>query len=210
MDKAEALHIGANDVVRLAGGAVLLRGGALGAESGLIASLGRVQHRAPFRHMRTPGGGAMSVAITNCGLRGWISDRNGYRYERSDPITGQAWPKMPNAFRELAIELAGMAGYLDFEPDVCVIKKYAPEVRSALHQDDKGARGPIVSISLGMSATFQLGGPVHNSPPACHPLHHGDVVIRGGPSRLFYHGSSEPHGPPHPELGARRIDLCFG
>ncbi|NWP24142.1 alpha-ketoglutarate-dependent dioxygenase AlkB, partial [Escherichia coli] len=94
----------------MAEGAVLLRGFARPAEAGLLAALREIEREAPFRRMFTPGGHQMSVAMTNCGAAGWVTDRRGYRYDGADPESGKAWPTMPAAFRELAESAAREAG----------------------------------------------------------------------------------------------------
>jgi alkylated DNA repair protein (DNA oxidative demethylase) len=120
----------------LAPGAVLLRGFALPFAENVLAAFGDITAQAPFRHMTTPWGAAMSVAMTNCGRAGWLTDRSGYRYDGVDPETGQPWPAMPECFRELASRAADRAGYPGFVPDACLINRYAPG-----HQAD-AASGP--------------------------------------------------------------------
>lgn len=144
----------------IAEGAVLLRGFARPVEHDLIAALREIMDRAPFRHMSTPGGHQMSVAMTNCGSVGWVTDRSGYRYDAIDPQSAKAWPAMPPAFRTLADQAARDAGFDGFAPDACLINRYQPGARMSLHQDkdenDFGA--PIVSVSLGLPAIFLFGG----------------------------------------------------
>src|SRR6185437_182449 len=120
---------------RIAEGAVLLRGFARPVEQGLIAALREIVGQAPFRHMSTPGGYQMSVAMTNCGSAGWVTDRSGYRYDAIDPQSAQAWPAMPAVFRTLAEEAARDAGFDGFAPDACLINRYQPGARMSLHQD---------------------------------------------------------------------------
>ncbi|MES2682885.1 MAG: DNA oxidative demethylase AlkB [Pseudomonadota bacterium] len=196
---------------RLGAGALLQRGFASPIAAELLADIDTIAQAAPFRHMVTPGGFTMSVALTNCGDCGWSSDRQGYRYRDDDPLTGQRWPAMPALFRELASNAAQSAGYAGFEPDACLINRYAPGARMSLHQDRDEAdfTQPIVSVSLGMSAVFQFGGLSRNSPCAKVLLEHGDVVIWGGADRLRYHGVLALKGPAHPATGEQRINLTF-
>jgi alkylated DNA repair protein (DNA oxidative demethylase) len=174
----------------LADGAALLRRFAIETQDELLADLSRVIDQSPLRQMITPGGLRMSVAMTNCGPLGWVSDRRGYRYDAIDPLSVAAWPDMPASFRQLATQAAAHAGFSGFSPDACLINRYAPGAKLSLHQDrderDMGA--PIVSVSLGLPATFLFGGLRRSDKPARLTLRHGDVVVWGGPSRLRYHG----------------------
>jgi DNA oxidative demethylase len=195
----------------MAEGAVLLRGAALALEQDLLGALADISAISPFRHMVTPGGYTMSVAMTNCGAAGWITDRTGYRYDRVDPDTGRPWPPMPACFRALAIAAATDAGYPDFRPDGCLINRYEPGARLSLHQDKNECdfADPIVSVSLGLPATFQFGGRKRNDPVKRFTLRHGDVAVWGGPSRLYYHGVSELKDGHHETVGRMRINLTF-
>ncbi|TWB58637.1 DNA oxidative demethylase AlkB [Nitrospirillum viridazoti] len=192
-------------------GAVLLRGWALPRVEDLMVALAQVTAAAPFRRMVTPGGFEMSVAMTNCGPAGWVTDRSGYRYASQDPLTGLPWPPLPGTVRDLARAAAAEAGYAGFDPDACLINQYEPGARLTLHQDrderDKGH--PIVSLSLGLPATFQFGGLKRTDPVRRVALTHGDVVVWGGPSRLFHHGILPLKAGTHPLLGARRINLTL-
>lgn len=165
----------------------------------------------PWRHMMTPGGRTMSVEMINCGPQGWVTDRRGYRYQPTDPLTDKPWPMMPVAWHDTARKLAAEAGYEDFDPDACLINRYGPGARMAAHQDRDEAdmTQPIVSISLGMDAVFLFGGLTRKDPLQRIPLHHGDVVVWGGPSRLVFHGIAPVKDHPHPDLGACRINLTF-
>ena len=195
----------------MAEGAVLLRGFARPIEAELIAALRGIEARAPFRHMFTPGGHQMSVAMTNCGGYGWVTDRSGYRYDSIDPDSGKAWPAMPPVFCELARSAATEAGFGGFSPDACLINRYEPGAKMSLHQDrdeqDLGA--PIVSVSLGLPAIFLFGGLKRSEKPRRYRLAHGDVVVWGGPSRLFFHGVAPLADGEHPVLGRQRINLTF-
>ena len=195
----------------MADGAVLLRGFVKPYESELIAGLRETIAQAPFRRMFTPGGHQMSVAMTNCGDAGWVTDHTGYRYDGIDPVSGQPWPAMPPVFRTLAETAAREGGFEGFSPDACLINRYAPGARMSLHQDrnenDFGA--PIVSVSLGLPATFLFGGPRRADKPQRYRLEHGDVVVWGGPSRLFFHGVAPLADGDHAAMGRQRINLTF-
>jgi alkylated DNA repair protein (DNA oxidative demethylase) len=195
----------------LAKGAVLLRGFAAGDGEGLMAALGRVVEAAPFRRMTTPGGFRMAVAMTNCGDAGWITDRAGYRYATRDPLSGQPWPRMPESFAGLAARAAAAAGYSGFAPDSCLINRYAPGARLTLHQDrnERDMRAPIVSVSLGLPATFLFGGVRRSDPARRIRLASGDVAVWGDPARLFFHGVAPLAGGDHPLTGECRINLTF-
>ncbi|KAB2686534.1 DNA oxidative demethylase AlkB [Brucella pseudogrignonensis] len=196
---------------KLADGAVLLRGFALANESEILNAMQDVENDAPFRNMMTPGGFRMSVAMTNCGSFGWVTDRKGYRYSAVDPETEKPWPSMPEAFRDLAESAADEAGFPDFLPDACLINRYQPGAKMSLHQDkdEKDFKNPIVSVSLGLPATFQFGGLQRSDPVRKFVLHHGDVVVWGGPSRLFYHGILPLKDGEYPQLGRNRYNLTF-
>ncbi|BBK31395.1 DNA-N1-methyladenine dioxygenase [Stella humosa] len=195
----------------LAAGATVLRGHALPVAEALLAGVEQVAAAAPFRHMVTPGGFTMSVAMTNCGPAGWVSDRRGYRYDAIDPDGGRPWPAMPGAFRALATDAAQAAGYPGFVPDACLVNRYRPGDRLTLHQDrnERDYGHPIVSVSLGLPATFLFGGDRRTDRPRRIPLHHGDVVVWGGPSRLAFHGVAPMKDGTHPATGAIRINLTF-
>ncbi|MCA6997576.1 DNA oxidative demethylase AlkB [Dickeya solani] len=173
----------------LAPGAMLLRGFAWQQAGELLAGLAQVTQRSPFRHMVTPGGHTMSVAMSNCGPLGWVSDELGYRYSAQDPLTGLPWPAMPACFWQLSQAAAREAGYDGFAPDACLINRYAPGAKLSLHQDrdEQDLRQPIVSVSLGLSAVFLFGGEKRSDPCQRLALMHGDVVVWGGASRLYYH-----------------------
>ena len=190
-------------------GAVLLRGRALPVERALLAAIDAIATRAPFRRMVTPGGFEMSVAMTNCGSVGWVTDRTGYRYDPRDPDSGAPWPAMPDVFLTLARDAADDAGFASFVPDACLVNCYEPGTRLSLHQDkdERDYAHPVVSISLGLPATFQFGGLKRNDRPLKVPLQHGDVVVWGGASRLVYHGVLALKDGEHPLVGRRRLNL---
>lgn len=153
----------------------------------------------------------MSVAMTNCGALGWVTDRAGYRYSERDPVSGQRWPEMPAEFRDLAVRAAARAGYRDFAPDACLINRYEPGARMALHQDrdEPDLSAPIVSVSLGLPAVFLWGGAERADRPTRIRLGHGDVVVWGGETRLNFHGVAPLADGEHPGLGRQRINLTF-
>lgn len=196
---------------QLAPGAMLLAGLAQPLEIPLIEAVNSVIARAPFRHLVTPGGYRMSAGMTNCGRVGWVSDRTGYRYDATDPDSGEPWPPMPDVFAQIAEEAAFKAGFAAFRPDACLINRYEPGAKLSLHQDkdelDFGA--PIVSVSLGLPATFLFGGLDRSDKTARYRLVHGDVVVWGGPARLAYHGVAPLPDGEHPLLGRQRINLTF-
>ena len=196
---------------KLAEGAVILRGFTLANEAEILNAMQDVENDVPFRNMTTPGGFRMSVAMTNCGSFGWVTDRKGYRYSAVDPETEKPWPSMPGAFRDLAERAADEAGYPDFSPDACLINRYEPGAKMSLHQDkdEKDFTNPIVSVSLGLPATFQFGGLQRSDPVRKFVLHRGDVVVWGGSSRLFYHGILPLKVGEYPQFGRNRYNLTF-
>lgn len=192
-------------------GATVLRGFALEKAADLLQAVQQITVQAPFRHLITPGGLRMSVAMTNCGQLGWVSDRQGYRYDPTDPDSGQPWPAMPALFATLALDAAAAAGFPGFAPDACLINRYAPGTRLSLHQDrDEGNYAhPIVSVSLGIPAVFLWGGARRADKARRIALMHGDVVVWGGPARLRFHGVLPLPEGTHPLTGAHRINLTF-
>jgi alkylated DNA repair protein (DNA oxidative demethylase) len=195
----------------VADGAMLLRGFARANAPALLQALEDVQRRAPFRFMVTPGGYRMSVAMTNCGVVGWITDRTGYRYGPIDPLTGENWPAMPEVFAALATQAAARAGFAAFAPDACLINRYEPGSRLSLHQDkdERDLAAPVVSVSLGLPAVFLFGGARRADRPQRLPLAHGDVVVWGGPARLFYHGLAPVSDAEDGLTGRYRVNLTF-
>jgi alkylated DNA repair protein (DNA oxidative demethylase) len=192
-------------------GAVLLHGFALPTAAALLVDVRRVAAAAPFRQMTTPGGFRMSVAMTNCGAAGWITDRKGYRYSGVDPDSGLPWPAMPSTVLELAVRAAEAAGFANFAPDACLINRYAPGARMSLHQDrdERDLDAPIVSVSLGLPATFLFGGGKRSDRPQRIGLRHGDVVVWGAATRLNFHGVAPLAEGSHPLLGRERINLTL-
>jgi DNA oxidative demethylase len=198
-------------VERIGEGAVVLRGFARDQAAALITEIDEIAAAAPFRNMVTPGGFRMSVAMTNCGLAGWVTDRTGYRYELIDPVTRSPWPALPALFRRLATDAAGAAGYPGFEPDACLMNSYEPGTRLSLHRDEneRDLTQPIVSVSLGLPAVFLFGGHRRGDRPRRIVLESGDVVVWGGTLRLVYHGVAPLAEGEHPLTGRRRINLTF-
>jgi alkylated DNA repair protein (DNA oxidative demethylase) len=191
--------------------AVLLRGFAKPFEGDLIADLRDIVAQAPFRHMVTPGGHQMSVAMTNCGSVGWVTDRTGYRYDGADPESGKSWPAMPPSFRRLAGQAAAQAGFDGFSPEACLINRYQPGARMSLHQDkdETDFAAPIVSVSLGLPAVFLFGGLKRSDRPRRFRVEHGDIAVWGGPTRLAFHGVAPLADGEHAVMGRQRINLTF-
>lgn len=192
-------------------GAVILRRFAAAAAEQLVAMIAEIADQAPFRHMMTPGGYRMSVAMTSCGRLGWITDRKSYRYAALDPDRGRPWPVMPKSFLDLASDAAKAAGFSGFTPDSCLINRYEAGSKLSLHQDrdEQDMSAPIVSVSLGLPASFQFGGLKRCDPIQRHRLDHGDVVVWGGASRLFHHGIAVLKPGHHPLTDAYRYNLTF-
>jgi alkylated DNA repair protein (DNA oxidative demethylase) len=195
----------------LAEGAALIRGFAMPVANTLFEDVGHILAAAPFRYMITPGGHLMSVAMTNCGRAGWITDRSGYRYDPIDPLTQRTWPPMPTTFRHLAARAATSSGFDGFEPDACLINRYEPGARLSLHQDkdERDFQAPIVSVSLGLPAVFLFGGTRRSDRPRRVRLESGDVVVWGGVARLSFHGVEPLEDGVDPLTGHCRINLTF-
>ncbi len=211
LDLFEGLQTPTQAIEPLAQQACVLRGFALPFVEALLPALDSICAAAPFRHMVTPGGFSMSVALTNCGRLGWTSDRSGYRYSAIDPTTEQPWPALPTSFLALATAAADAAGFPDFVPDACLINRYQPGARMSLHQDkdERDYAWPIISVSLGIPATFLFGGHHRADKAQRVPLFHGDVVVWGGEDRLRYHGVAPIREALHSVMGAQRINLTF-
>jgi alkylated DNA repair protein (DNA oxidative demethylase) len=192
-------------------GAVLLRGFARADTSALVQEVQHIAAAAPFRHWVTPRGHTMSVAMTNCGRVGWVSDRKGYRYDPVDPDTKKPWPAFPPSFLDLAQRAAAEAGFTSYVPDACLINRYVAGAKMGLHQDrdEKDAWAPIVSVSLGLSAVFLWGGNQRTGPVRRLRLESGDVVVWGGPARFVYHGVAPLKAGEHDQTGTTRINLTF-
>lgn len=191
-------------------GVCCLRGAALAEEAAWLAGIEAVVAQAPWRVMESPMG-PMSVATTNAGAWGWHGDRQGYRYLEADPRTGAPWPPLPEAWVPLVVAWAEAAGFPGFLPDACLLNRYAPGAKMGMHQDrdELDFAWPIVSVSLGLSARFLWGGATRKAPVQRHALHHGDVVVFGGPARRAYHGVAPVKAGEHPDLGPWRVNLTF-
>jgi DNA oxidative demethylase len=196
---------------QLAPGAFVLRQFAAPDAHVLLEDLRSVTARSPFRRMTTRGGHRMSVAMSNCGSTGWVTDESGYRYATVDPLTAASWPAMPASFAQLGSSAAQAAGFGAFLPDACLIGRYEPGARLSLHQDkdESDLQSPIVSVSLGLPALFLFGGDQRSDPPRRVPLAHGDVVVWGGPSRLRFHGVMPLRDGEHPLLERCRVNLSL-
>lgn len=192
-------------------GVVILRGFARHLDKDLLKQIDEISAQSPFRQMQTPGGYTMSVAMTNCGKFGWITDEHGYRYVATDPMTRLTWPAMPECFLSIAIEAAKAYGFDDYSPDVCLINRYEVGAKMSLHQDadEQDLTYPIVSISLGLPAIFQLGGMNRHDEVMRIPLNHGDVVVWGGVARLRYHGVMPIKAGRLPDDPHYRFNLTF-
>jgi DNA oxidative demethylase len=177
----------------------------------ILSGIECVKAAAPFRHWVTPGGFRMSVAMTNCGKLGWVSDSGGYRYDSCDPLSGRLWPPMPSVFLELAHAAARAAEFPEYVPDACLLNRYEPGARLTLHQDkdERDFDAPIVSVSLGLPAVFLFGGDARTDKHRRVPLQHGDVVVWGGPARLHHHGVLALKDGHHPILGSQRLNLTL-
>jgi alkylated DNA repair protein (DNA oxidative demethylase) len=192
-------------------GAVLLRGFVRAEAAALVEEARRVAEAAPFRHLATRGGFVMSVAMTNCGRVGWVSDRTGYRYDPLDPDSGRPWPAIPPLFLEVAVRAAAEGGFANYDPDACLINRYAAGAKLGMHRDrdERDAWAPIVSVSLGLPAVFLWGGKHRGDPVRRWHLENGDVAVWGGPARFVYHGVAPLKAGVHPLTGGIRINLTF-
>ena len=198
-------------VERISDQAFVLRGFALPRIKELLAALDTVLLQSPLRQMQTPGGFTMSARLSSCGDLGWTTDASGYRYSPLDPRSQQPWPNMPDALRQLAVEAATDAGFIDFAPDACLINRYVPGAKMSLHQDKNERRynAPVVSVSLGLPAVFLFGGHERSDKTQKVSLFHGDVVVWGGVDRLRFHGVMPIKEGVHPIMGPQRINLTF-
>jgi len=210
-DLAQQLLLPRAALERIGEDAVLLSGAATAQAPALMQALAEVIAAAPWRHMLTPGGQRMSVAMTNCGAVGWVSDRRGYRYQATDPDSARPWPPMPQALHTLAVDVAAAAGFAGFTPDACLVNRYVPGTRLSLHQDrnERDLSAPVVSVSLGLPALFLFGGLRRADPAQRIALAHGDVVVWGGAQRLAFHGVAPLADGEHALTGRCRINLTF-
>ncbi|HUQ10377.1 MAG TPA: DNA oxidative demethylase AlkB [Steroidobacteraceae bacterium] len=209
MNTLELFEAGNAGPLRLDEGITLLRGFADTTQ--LFAIIEAIAVMAPFRHLVTPGGQTMSVAMTNCGPVGWVSDRSGYRYSSRDPQTDRDWPRMPPEFMKLALEAARAGGFPEFVPDACLINRYAPGARLTAHRDadEQNLSQPIVSVSIGLPASFAFYGLARGGKGRTVSLTDGDVLVWGGPARLVYHAVRPVKPGNHPLTGEYRYNLTF-
>ncbi len=189
----------------------ILPGFAASATTSLLSAIHHVCQQSPLRQMTTPGGFKMAARMTNCGTSGWVTDKQGYRYQAIDPKTGQIWPAMPQVIYQLAVEAAEACGFEHFEPDVCLINSYQPGAGMGLHQDkdENDFTAPIVSISLGVPAIFLFGGNKRRDKTSAYLLKDGDVVVWGGVDRLRFHGVQPIKLSHHPQTGQNRFNLTI-
>lgn len=153
-----------------------------------VAAVKAVAAEAPFFTPTMPRTGRpFSVRMTNCGRLGWVSDKDGgYRYQATHPLTGQPWPPIP----EIVMDVwRAVSGY-PHPPEACLVNSYAPGAKMGLHQDrdEEAFEAPVVSLSLGDTCLFRIGGATRGDPTRSFRLSSGDVVVLGGPSRLAFHG----------------------
>ena len=210
-DNATAALFPVEPIETIVPGALWLRGFAGDEAKSLLRAIERIAAAAPFRNMVTPGGFTMSVAMTNCGKAGWITDRRGYRFAEVDPLSAKPWPAMPKLLSDLAGRAAAAAGFADFAPDACLVNRYEPGARMSLHQDkdERDFTQPIVSISLGLPATFLFGGLKRSDRPKRLRLESGDIVVWGGPARLVFHGIDPLPAGAHSLTGGYRYNLTL-
>lgn len=156
------------------------------AQRGLVAEVLALVGAAPFYRPVTPGGQAMSVAMTNFGTLGWVTDARGYRYQARHPETGAPWPPIPSLLTALWAELCDAS----VGPDCCLVNRYDATARMGLHRDADEAdfRFPVLSVSLGDTAFFRLGGLRRSDPTQQVRLASGDVMLLAGEARRAYHG----------------------
>jgi DNA oxidative demethylase len=158
-----------------------------GAQMALVAALEQIFAAAPLFTPRMPKSGRpMSVRMSNCGRLGWITDEAGYRYEPNHPVTKQAWPPMPDVLIAAWNELGGYR----YPPQACLINFYGEAAKMGLHQDrdEKDFDAPVVSLSLGDSCLFRIGGPKRGDPTRSLRLSSGDALVLAGNDRLAFHG----------------------
>ncbi len=166
---------------------------------------------APLRFMRTAGGKRLNISMTNCGDVGWTSSEQGYRYLSRDPASGKPWPKLPPSFAQLGTQIAALTGFEHFQPNACLVNHYQAGQKLNAHQDknEPDLSQPVVSVSLGMSATFLIYGDERGNKAQKIILNDGDVMIWGRSARLMYHGVETKNTQPHPELGFHRFNVTL-
>ncbi|MDO9222186.1 MAG: alpha-ketoglutarate-dependent dioxygenase AlkB [Caulobacter sp.] len=156
------------------------------AQRDIVDAVMAAAREAPFHHQATPGGKAMSVQTTGLGPLSWITDAGGYRYEPRHPLTGRPWPPMPALLRDLWADLAEA----EVPADACLVNLYRAEAKMGLHrdQDEADFRFPVLSVSLGDTAVFRIGGLRRADPTRSVRLASGDVCLLAGEARLAFHG----------------------
>jgi DNA oxidative demethylase len=157
------------------------------AQERLVAALRDVMRAAPLYIPRMPKSGRpMSVRMTNCGELGWMTDQDGYRYQRHHPQTGAPWPPIPELLLAAWRDLSGYP----HPPQACLVNLYGPQARMGLHQDrdEEDMTAPVVSLSLGDTCVFRIGGDERRAPTWALRLASGDAVVLGGRARLAFHG----------------------
>lgn len=179
---APAMRVGARD-------GAILRPGYLDrpGQEALLAAVRAIIRDAPLFTPRMPRTGkAFSVRMTNCGPLGWVSDERGYRYQPTHPETGAAWPPLPAILREVWADLASYR----LEAQACLINYYTPSARMSLHQDrdEEDVGAPVVSLSLGDTGLFRVGGLERTAPTQSVRLSSGDAFVLGGDARMAFHG----------------------
>ncbi len=196
-------------IEQLADGVTCLR--CFADSAALLPLIDTIASAAPWRHLITPGGGRMSVSMTNCGRWGWHSDTTGYRYVDHDPLTNWPWPVMPPLLQSLALDAAARAGFPGFEPDCALINRYEVGAQMGAHRDydELEMRHPIVSVSLGIPAAFLWYGARRSSKPSVISVEDGDVIVWGGDARAGYHAIRRLKPATHPLTGALRYNLTF-
>ena len=200
-----------HEVTKFSEQAYLLHGYVAPQADTILSHLRGVIKQSPLRQFVTPGGGKMSVRTSSCGDFGWITDKKGYRYTDTDPITEKPWPPMPETLKTLAEQAAAKCGFESFSPNACLINVYHPGAAMGLHQDkdESDFSQPIVSFSFGLPVTFLWGGLKRGGSPQKVTLQHGDVLVWGGPDRLRYHGVKKLADGQHPLTGNVRVNLTF-
>ena len=157
------------------------------AQEALAAAIAAVLERAPLYSPRMPHSGKpLSVRMTNCGSLGWVSDETGYRYQATHPVTGSPWPPIPRMLLEAWQNLARYP----HPPEACLVNFYGPATRMGLHQDrdEKDFSAPVLSLSLGDTCLFRIGGLRRKDPTRSVPLKSGDALLLAGDARLAFHG----------------------
>ncbi len=197
--------------IQISPDAVLFKAALKPVASSLLEEIRTISGANPFRQRKTPGGQLMSAAMTNCGAWGWVTDADGYRYSDIEPETGRTWLPIPAVWIQWVNLFCQRAGLGTFNPDACLINRYAPGAGMGLHQDkdEKDLAIPIVSFSLGAPVLFRWGGLNRQEPVSEFLLEHGDVLVWGGADRMRFHGVKKLRRYQHPLTGHYRYNLTF-